>query len=100
MKKIILICIAFVATSCYRNSVYVGDMQVDEPKIEVITLWNDQYFWGSFGGGVDHKTKDFAEKYPNFMVETKIGALNYLVSFVTFGIYTPTTTTYYIPVNN
>ena len=100
MKKLLIACICMVClTSCFNTRMYVGNMQPDDPASEVNKQWNSHFVVGLVPGK-DAKMKP--ETYlpsgqQDYMVHTYTSFVNGLLNVVTFGIYTPTTTKYYVP---
>lgn len=100
MKRIftLLICSTMLC-SCYTSRILVGDVKPKEPMVEVAKK-HDAHFIG----GIVKTAKNVAQEYvgdaENFAIHTKFGFGDMMLSAVTFGIYTPTTTKYYIPVRH
>ncbi len=97
MKKLILlIWVAIAATSCYTNRLLVGDVKPKEPMVEVSKEHNAHFI-----GGLAKTAKSIAEEHvgeaKNYAVMTRYGFGDMMLSLITAGIYTPTTTKYYIP---
>ena len=46
------------------------------------------------------KASEYVDGHENYVVKTNMSFLNMLVSWVTFSIYTPTQTVYYIPLRD
>lgn len=99
-KKFQFIGVALVAvltfSSCYNSSVCVGDMKADDPAVKVNTVHNPHFLYGLIG----HKKAE-ASKYvgdaKSYRVKRSQSFVDGLLSSITFGIYTPTTTTFYVP---
>lgn len=100
MKKIVSMVlglgIVLSLSSCYNSSVCVGDMKVDDPAMEVNSVSNPHFI----GGLIGHKKVE-ASKYvgdaKSYCVKRSQSFLDGALSAITFGIYTPTTTTFYVP---
>ncbi len=92
--------IAVSFSSCYTTKVSVGNVSPDQPMTKVNSVWNHHLIAGLIPL---NNAKMRADKYvgdrDRYMVETNQSFLNLLVNFVTFGIYTPTTTSYYVPLD-
>ena len=96
MKRILLAAIcATVLTSCYNTRVIVGNVEKSEPLIEVSREWNHQLIYGLVP--LNNATMKATE---NYVVRTYSSFLNGLVGSLTFGIYTPTSTVYYVPLKD
>jgi hypothetical protein len=102
MKKLALFAIvALFLTSCYNTRLFVGDVNYNEPMKQVNKVgWTHHFILGLVPG--KNANANPAEYLPagqqNYMVRTNQSFLNGLVGSLTFGIYTPTQVTYYVPV--
>jgi hypothetical protein len=94
MKKMISRGVAIVAagmmlTSCYTYTTVVGDgAKGSSSKTE----WNHYILWGLAPVGVSD-AKAMADGADDYTVTTRQSFVNGLISGITFGIYSPTTTT-------
>lgn len=85
----ILFSVAFLFSSCYSYTTVVGE----GPKsTEKVTKWNHYLIAGLAPLEVSNP-KDLAGDAKNYSVKTEQSFVNGLVSLLTFGIYSPTTTT-------
>ena len=105
MKKLLSFGVTFVAaislTSCYNTRVLVGNVKPKEPVVEVNKEWNHRLICGLVP--LDNATMDASEYVngaENYIVKTNHSFLNMLVGCITGGIYTPTQTTYYLPLKD
>ncbi len=97
----LFIAISILSTSCYNTKIYVGEVGKKEAVIEVQKEWNHHFLYGLIPAkNAKMATKDFLPDEKNYVVKTNQGFVNMLVGFLTFGIYTPTQTTYYVPVKS
>lgn len=88
-------------TSCYNSRIYSGSMKPNDAVVEVNKEWNHQWVYGLVSGNnAKMKASEFVDGRKDYMVKTNMSFLNGLVGVVTFGIYTPTTTTYYVPLKS
>ena len=90
-----------VLASCYNTRIIVGDVKPKEPLVQVNSEWNHHLIFGLVP--LDNATMvaaDYVNNRPNYVIKTNQSFLNGLVGILTMGIYTPTTTTYYIPLRN
>ena len=84
MKRILLAAIcATVLTSCYNTRVIVGNVEKSEPL-----------------NNANMKATEYVGDRENYVVRTYSSFLNGLVGSLTFGIYTPTSTVYYVPLKD
>ncbi len=90
MKMIAIVFAASIMfTSCYSYTSVVGSgSQGTEQK----TQWNHYIIYGLIPIGVSD-SKQMAEGDTDYTVHTRHSILNGLLAAITFGIYTPTTTT-------
>ncbi len=95
MKKISLKILAgtlffsFFMTSCYTYTSVVGE---GAQGSEEVTQWNHYVIVGLAPVGVSD-SKEMADGAKNYEVTTRSTVVNALVTGLTGGIYTPTTTT-------
>lgn len=99
MKKASLAAVALIATfmlsSCYSSSVSVGSIKKSDDLEHVATVHNSHFLYGLIG-----KKQVKAERYvdgPNYLIKRHQSFVDGLLSCITFGIYTPTTTKFYEP---
>jgi hypothetical protein len=80
----------------------VGDITPQEPVTEVNKVWNHHLIFGLVP--LENATMNVEKYLPggasNYVVKTNQSFLNGLVNIVTFGIYTPTQTKYYVPLKD
>jgi hypothetical protein len=89
--KIAVVLIAFssMLTSCYTYTSVVGKGPQSNQKV---TKWNHYLIGGLAPVGVSD-SKQMAGDATDYSVTTQQTFVNGLISAITFGIYTPTTTT-------
>ena len=86
-------------TSCYNVKVVNGDITTKTPVVKVNSEWNHHFLFGLVAAkNANMESKNYVEDAENYVVKTNQSFVNGFVSFLTLGIYTPTTTTYYMPV--
>lgn len=102
MKKIFVLVICVVAlSSCYNTRILVGDVKPNEPVVQINKEWNHHLIAGLVPiGNAKMVANEYVGDRPNYVVKTNQSFLNQLVSALTFGIYTPTQTKYYIPLKD
>lgn len=76
-------------TSCYTYTSVVGEGPKENKEV---TEWNHYVIYGLAPVGVSD-SKEMAGDATDYKVTTRQTFVNGLVSALTFGIYTPTTTT-------
>ncbi len=80
---------AMLLTSCYSYTSVVGKGAQGNSQT---TQWNHYVIYGLAPVGVSN-SKQMADGAKDYTVFTRQSFVNGLVSAITFGIYTPTTTT-------
>lgn len=106
MKKIIIwggfLCVmAGMMSSCYSTRILYGDVKENEPLVQVNRQWNHHLIAGLIPVGKNKlDAAEYVNNAENYVVKTNFNFLNLLVSGVTFGIYTPTQTKFYIPLRD
>lgn len=102
MKKILILLFCVVSvSSCYNTRLYVGSVTKEEPLVEVNKKWNDQFIAGLVTTkNAKLNPTEYVNNAPNYVVKTNQTFLTGLVGTVTFGIYTPTQTKFYIPLKD
>lgn len=89
---------AFSLSSCYCDKVTVGDINPGEELVHVKSVRNAHVIGGAI---VSHdKASNYVGETKDYVVETKMTFTDHLLAGVTCGIYTPTTTKYYVSKNN
>lgn len=85
----VLFTVSMLMTSCYSYTSVVGD---GAQGYNQTTKWNHYVVYGLAPVGVSD-SKEMANGAQNYTVHTRQTFVNGLVSALTFGLYTPTTTT-------
>lgn len=92
---------AFVFSSCNIVKVAHGDAYPEESTVEVGSQRNHIFICGLISGGKTNlRAKDYVGDREDYIVKTKITFVNGLVAFLTGSIYTPTTTSFHIPLSS
>lgn len=106
MKRIILSTVSFallacMMSSCYNTRLLVGNVDPKEPLVEINQEWNHHLIGGLVPlSNATMKTAEYTNNAANYVVKTNMSFLNLLVGGITFGIYTPTQTKFYIPLKD
>lgn len=91
---------SMMLASCYTTRTYVGDVQPNDPVVKMNHVTNNFFLWGlAPGGHSEIADKDYVKDNKNYMVEKQQTFVNGLLSAITWGIYCPMTTNYYLPAN-
>ena len=85
----VLFAASMLLSSCYSYTSVVGNGAQGNSQT---TKWNHYVIYGLAPVGVSD-SKQMADGAENYTVHTRQSFVNGLVSAITFGIYTPTTTT-------
>lgn len=94
-----MICI--LMSSCYNTRIIVGDVNPRESLVMINKEWNHHLIFGLVPlDNATMKAAEYTNQYPNYVVKTNMSFLNMVVSEITFGIYAPTQTTYYVPLRD
>ena len=97
MKKIHLLAVgvALSFSSCYCNKITIGSVGKDEELVHVASERNVHLLGGAI---VTHKkAKRYVPDVENYVIATKHTFGDLFAHWITCGIYTPTTTKYYVP---
>ncbi len=87
-------------TSCYTSKVYHGTVTDKTPQVEVASRTNQILLWGLLPlDQANQEAKDSVGERRNYTTKTQWTVVNGLLNCVTFGIYSPTTTIYYVPLD-
>lgn len=103
MKLIKLSCVAIATlllSSCYTSKVSVGDMSVDAPSIKVNSVKNHALIYGLIPLSKGYDAKTYVGNKTNYVVKYQHTFVDGLLETITFGIYTPTTTSFYVPLSD
>lgn len=85
-------------SSCYCDKIAVGNINPQEELVHVASVHNPHVLGGLM---VNHdKVSNSIGDVKDYVVESKMTFGDMLVSCITFGIYTPSTTKYYVPKSN
>lgn len=101
MKKNLLgiscLCSAvFLLSSCYSSTVCVGNIKKNDPAVKVNTVHN-AHFIGGLVGSPTKMGKDYVDGAKDYKVKHSMTFFDCLIGGITCGIYTPTTTKFYVP---
>lgn len=93
------VCAMLLLSSCYSSTVTVGSMRANDPAVCVNTVHNAHFIVG-LAGHKKIKASTYVGKEKNFKVKRYQSFVDGLLSYITFGIYTPTTTKFYVPLDS
>ena len=100
MKKLfLLLCLSVALASCYSATYYVGDISKDTPSIQINSVKNHSFVCGLVPTkNADVYNAKYVKQYKSYKVKHYISPIDGLIGILTSGIYTPSSTEYYIPV--
>lgn len=85
-------------SSCYCDKITIGNVSSGEELVHVSSVHNAHVLGGLI---VSHdKASNEMNGISDYVIENKQTFGDLFVSGITFGIYTPTTTKYYVPKSN
>ena len=85
-------------SSCYCDKMAVGNISHDEELVHVASERNHHFIGGLV---VKHdKVEDHLSGVNDYVVERKVTFWDGFVTCITCGIYSPSTTKFYVPKNN
>lgn len=102
MKKLKLTAVALLGmlctTSCLRTAYYVGSSRPSEPTVKVgAEPLHHHYIAGLVAGkNATVSSEEYANNSDNFVVRTSVSFVDALIGGLTFSIYTPTKTTWFM----
>lgn len=100
MKLFLVAVVCVLMTSCYTSRVANGTMSATEATVKVNSQKNNFLLWGLVPLGKTQVAKDYVGDKTNYTTETTWTFVDGLLNTITLGIYTPTTTNYYLPVSD
>lgn len=102
MKKTICLLMScmFVMTlaSCYCDKIYVGDITPYDEVVHVESARNGHYLEGAVV--TKNNVRQYIGDTKDYIIETKHTFGDMILTGVTLGIYSPTTTKYYVKKDN
>lgn len=81
--------------SCYSSSVYVGKLHPQE-EVTCVGTSHNAHFFGGLIGSKKIRAKNYVDNLQDYKVKTYHSFWDYILSGITFNIYTPTTTKFYV----
>lgn len=97
----ILTGILLLMSSCYTSTINHGRVNENTPMVKVASKKNPIMLWGLLPlSGANQKASDILKNNPNYRTKNSWTFIDGFLNFLTLGIYTPTTTTYYLPYNS
>lgn len=85
-------------SSCYCDKIVIGNVKPSDELVHVQSVRNTHVIAGAI---VSHeKASTYMEGIKDYVIESKMTFGDLLIGGLTLGIYTPTTTKYYVPKTN
>ena len=103
MKKfisfsIVIFCVSILFSSCYCDKTYIGHWDYNDVPVHVVSTHNPHCLMGAI------VTHNDASKYigdsEDYIIANKRTFGDLLITSLTFGIFSPTTTKYYVKSTN
>lgn len=91
--------LVFSFSSCQVSTVCVGEMKKDDPAVCVQTIHNSHFLSGLIGYK-EISASEYVAGRTDYKVQKYRSFVDGLLSGVTMGIYTPSTTKIYLPAKN
>ena len=90
--------LALQLTSCYSSTTCVGNITPDDPAVKVNKVMNHHFLFGlNKGGNTKKQDSKNVKGAKDYKVKKQHTFLDGFLEVLTLGIYNPTTTTYYVP---
>jgi hypothetical protein len=101
MKKTLIIILSIAAlismSSCYSSKVVVGEVYRDDRLVKVGSKKNAIFLYGLIPAGSTSEASRYVRSAEGYVIRTRMSFLDGFLGTLTGGIYTPTTTTYFVP---
>lgn len=95
---VVLVC--FSLSSCYSSQLYVGGMKTNEPKTVLTSKTNNHFLLGLVSPSSNkQKMERYVKGHDKYAVKSHRTFLNIFLEVITCGIYAPSKTTFYVPLN-
>jgi len=101
MKKLVVaVAVVLSLSSCYNARVCVGNVGLNDPVVKVNSVTNHHLLGGLIPVGNNKiKAETYIAGHENYVVKNSWTFLNGFLGTITLGLYTPTTTTFYLPIS-
>ncbi len=97
IKFILFALICASTTSCYTSKVANGNISITEATVKTNSQKNHFLLWGLVPLSKTQVAKDYVGDKKDYTTETTWTFVDGFLNCITLGIYTPTTTNYYLP---
>ncbi len=101
INLLILATTVITLSSCYSVTTCVGSIKNNDPSVKVNTVKNHLFLYGLVGvKNTSIEDSKYIGNHKNYKVKKYTSFIDGLIGFITYGLYTPTTTIYYLPIEN
>ena len=99
MRSLLIVAtLVFLFSSCCSTRTYHGNTTENTAMVEVASKKNHILLWGLLPlESSKQNVKDVVENKKDYQIQSQHTFVDGLLGMITLGIYTPTTTTYYLP---
>jgi len=100
-KATILSCLAAVLlmSSCYTAKIAHGSLTTDSPVVKVNSKKNHALIEGLLPLGNGYEAKKYIGERTDYVTKSQVTFVDGFLRLITFGLYTPSTTTFYVPLS-
>ncbi len=92
--------VALLMSSCYTAKVAHGSLTTDSPVIKVNSKKNHALIEGLVPLNGGFEAKKYVGERRDYVTKSQITFVDGLLRFITLGIYTPSTTSFYVPLTD
>ncbi len=92
--------VALFMSSCYTAKIAHGTLTTDSPVVKVNSKKNHALIEGLVPLNGGYVAKKYVGERSDYMTKSQITFVDGLLRFVTFGIYSPSTTNFYVPISD
>lgn len=89
--------VASLMSSCYTAKVAHGSLTTDSPVVKVNSKKNHALIEGLVPLNGGFEAKKYVGERRDYVTKSQITFVDGLLRFITLGIYTPSTTSFYVP---
>lgn len=86
-------------SSCYTAKIAHGTLTTDSPVVKVNSKKNHALIEGLLPLGNGYEAKKYIGERTDYVTKSQITFVDGFLRLLTFGLYTPSTTTFYVPLS-
>lgn len=94
------IAVALLMSSCYTAKVAHGSLTTDSPVVKVNSKKNHALIEGLVPLNNGFEAKKYVGDRKDYVTKSQMTFVDGLLRVITLGIYTPTTTSFYVPLSD